>query len=427
LKHAVEYTKRHDDFDFSVIILDFDHFKEVNEGLGYPIGDRVLVEAGQRIMASLRTSDTVARLAGDEFIVLLEDTHGPGDAVQVTERIQERLKEPIALEGRLIGFSASFGIVANGNCYNQAEDVIRDADIAMYQAKMAGKARFAIFDPQMRHQAAWRLKMKADLQKALNYGEFFLNYQPIFVLSTKRILGFEALLRWQHPQNGVINPLDFIPLAEETGLIRSIGLWVLYQACRQIGEWQVKFPQTPPLTMSVNVSSVQINQPEFVEEVEEVLQKTGLDGHSLILEITEGIFLNHSDSVTAKFKAINAMGVQFQIDDFGTGYSSLSYVKDFPMATIKIDRSFIQKIDVDNTGDIVRAIINMAHNLHKSAIAEGIETEAQLEYLKQAYCEAGQGYLLSPPQSAEEIEKLLRQYDAITSPVKKRQATLQGK
>jgi diguanylate cyclase (GGDEF)-like protein len=429
LKHAVEYTRRHQDFNFSVIFLDIDHFKEVNEGLGHPTGDQVLVEAAQRMQTCLRTSDTVARLAGDEYIILLEDIHGPEDVVQVTERIQERLKEPLNLEGRLISITASFGIVASGNCYNQAEDVIRDADIAMYQAKMAGKARFAIFDPQMRDQAAWRLKMKADLQKAMTYGEFFLNYQPIFVLSTNRILGFEALLRWQHPQNGVISPLDFIPLAEETGLIRSIGQWVLFQASRQIAEWQAKFPQTPPLTMSVNVSSVQINQPDFVDQIDEVLQKTGVDGHSLILEITEGIFLNRSESIAAKFKAINAMGVQFQIDDFGTGYSSLSYVKDFPIATIKIDRSFIKNIDVDSTGDIVRAIINMAHNLRQSAIAEGIETEAQLEYLKQAYCEAGQGYLLSRPQSVEAIEKLLRlhQYDAITTPVKKKRSIIQGK
>jgi diguanylate cyclase (GGDEF)-like protein len=428
LTHAVEYTKRHQDFIFSVIFLDIDHFKEVNEGLGHPIGDQVLVEASQRMMTCLRTSDTVARLAGDEFIILLEDVHEPQDVVQVAERIQERLNEPLTLEGRLITISASFGIVANGNGYTQAEDIIRDVDIAMYQAKMSGKACYKIFDPNMRDQAAWRLKMKADLQKAMTYGEFFLNYQPIFVLSTNRILGFEALLRWQHPQNGVVSPLDFIPLAEETGLIRSIGSWVLYQACRQIGEWQVMFPQTPPLTMSVNVSSVQINQPDFVEQIQEVLQKTGIDGSSLILEITEGIFFNRSESLTAKFKAINALGVQFQIDDFGTGYSSLSYVKDFPVRTIKIDRSFIQNIDVDATGDIVRAIINMAHNLRQSAIAEGIETEAQLEFLKRAYCEAGQGYILSRPQSVEEIEKLLRlrKYDVTTTPVKDKQQILQG-
>ncbi len=428
LTHAVDYTKRHQDFTFSVIFLDIDHFKEVNEGLGHLIGDQVLVEAAQRMLACLRACDTVARLASDEYIILLEDIHGPEEVLQVAERIHESLKEPLTLDGRLISISASFGIVANGNCYDQAEDIIRDADIAMYQAKSAGKAQFAIFDQQMRDQAAWRLKMKADLQKALTYGEFFLNYQPIFVLSTNRILGFEALLRWQHPQNGVISPLDFIPLAEETGLIRPIGLWVLFQACRQIGEWQAMFPQTPPLTMSVNVSSVQLNQPDFVDQIQEVLQKTGVDGHSLILEITEGIFLNRSESISAKFKAINAMGVQFQIDDFGTGYSSLSYVKDFPVSTIKIDRSFIQNLDVDGTGDIVRAIINMAHNLRQSAIGEGIETEAQLEYLRQAYCEAGQGYLLGRPQSVEEIEKQLRlRYDSITRPLKKRQATLLGK
>jgi diguanylate cyclase (GGDEF)-like protein len=428
LKHALDYTKRHQDFSFSVIFLDIDHFKEVNEGLGHPIGDKVLVEVAQRMLACLRTSDTIARLAGDEYIILLEDIHGPEDVMQVIGRIQESLKEPFILEGRLVSISASFGIVVNGNGYSQSEDILRDADIAMYQAKTSGKARYVIFDPQMRDQAAWRLKMKADLQKAVTYGEFFLNYQPIFVLSTNRILGFEALLRWQHPQNGVISPMDFIPLAEETGLIRSIGLWVLEQACRQIGEWQAKFPQTPPLTMSVNISSVQINQPDFVEQVQEILEKTRVDGHNLILEITEGILLNRSESITAKFNAINALGVQFQIDDFGTGYSSLSYVRDFPISTIKIDRSFIQNLVVDSTGDIVRAIINMAHNLRQSAIAEGIETEAQLEYLKQAYCEAGQGFLLGRPQSVEEAEKLLRlrQRDAITVPLTKRQGIIKA-
>jgi diguanylate cyclase (GGDEF)-like protein len=428
LKHALDYTKRHEDFSFSVIFLDIDHFKEVNDGLGHPIGDQVLGEVAQRMLACLRTSDTIARLAGDEYIILLEDIHGTEDVVQVIGRIQESLKEPLLLEGHLVSITASFGIVANGNSYSQAEDILRDADIAMYQAKAAGKARFVIFDPHMRDQAAWRLKMKADLQKAVMYGEFFLNYQPIFVLSNNRILGFEALLRWQHPQNGVVSPMDFIPLAEETGLIRSIGLWVLEQACRQIGEWQAKFPQTPPLTMSVNTSGVQLNQPDFAEQVQEVLERTGVDGRSLILEITEGILLNRSESVTAKFNAVNDLGVQFQIDDFGTGYSSLSYVRDFPISTIKIDRSFIQNIEVESTGDIVRAIINMAHNLRQSAIAEGIETESQLEYLKQAYCEAGQGYLLGRPQSVEEVEKLLRlrQRDAITEPLKKRQAVIEG-
>lgn len=429
LKHALGYTKRHEDFGFSVIFLDIDHFKEVNEGLGHSIGDQVLVEVAQRMLACLRTSDTIARLAGDEYIILLEDIHGAEDVVQVVGRIQDSLKEPLVLDGRLVSITASFGIVTDGNLYDQEEDILRDADIAMYQAKSSGKARYVIFDPKMRDQAAWRLKMKADLQKAVMYGEFFLNYQPIFVLSNNRILGFEALLRWQHPQNGVVSPMDFIPLAEETGLIRSIGLWVLEQACRQIGEWQVKFPQTPPLTMSVNISSVQINQPDFVEQIQEVLERTGVDGHGLILEITEGIFLNRSESVTAKLNAINALGVQFQIDDFGTGYSSLSYVRDFPISTIKIDRSFIQNIDVDSTGDIVRAIINMAHNLRQNAIAEGIETKAQLEYLKEACCEAGQGYLLCRPQSVGEIEKLLRSRgrDAITVPLKQGRANVKGK
>jgi diguanylate cyclase (GGDEF)-like protein len=424
LYHAIEFMKRHEDFCFVTIFLDIDQFKEINDSLGHPIGDQVLIEMAQRLSACLRTSDTVARLGGDEFIILLEDTQELEGVPQVIDRIQNRLKEPLTLEGRMLSITASFGIVANGNSYSQAEDIIRDADIAMYQAKMDGKARYAIFDPQMRDQAAWRLKMKADLQKAITYGEFFLNYQPIFSLSGNRILGFEALLRWQHPQNGVISPLDFIPLAEETGLILPIGTWVLHQACRQLLEWQARFPQTPPLTMSVNVSSIQIKQADFVDQVQEALQKTGVDGNSLILEITEGVLLNRSESITNRFKALNAMGIQFQIDDFGTGYSSLSYVKDFPINSIKIDRSFIQKIGVDNSADIVRTIINLAHSLRQGAIAEGIETEGQLEDLKKANCDAGQGYLLSRPKGIEDVEKLLikQQDHEITRPINGRQA-----
>lgn len=407
LQHTIAFTSRHEDFGFAVIFLDIDQFKEINEGLGHSLGDQVLVNVAQKLKVCLRTSDTVARLSGDEFIILLEDTHELDDVAQVANRIMEKLEEPVTLDGQSISVTASLGIVTNAIRYIQAEDIVQDAGIAMYQAKLDGKARYAIFNPEMRDQAARRLKIKADLHKALDYGEFLLKYQPIIGLPDDQVLGFEALLRWQHPHQGMISPLDFIPLAEETGLIQSIGLWVLYQACWQLRDWQVELPQTPPLTVSVNVSASQLEQPDFVEQIHAVLKETGVAGDGLILEIPVDVLVEASESTVAKFKEINAMGVRFQIDRFGDGDLSLPSTQDLPISSIKIDRDFVQKIDADNSGDVVRKIVDLAHSRQQCVIAVGIETETQLEYLKRAHCEAGQGYLLGRPQSGKEIEDLL--------------------
>jgi diguanylate cyclase (GGDEF)-like protein len=407
LEHTLAFTSRHDDFGFTVVFLDIDQFKQINESFGHSLGDQVLINVAQKLTHCLRASDTVARLSGDEFIILLEDTREPDDVAQVADRILQTLQEPIRYEGHSVSVTASLGIVTNATRYIQAEDIVQDAGIAMYQAKMDGMAHFAIFNPEMRDQAARWLKIKADLHKALDNGEFLLKYQPILGLPDEQILGFEALLRWQHPHQGMISPLDFIPLAEETGLIQSIGLWVLYQACWQLCDWQAKFPQTPSLSMSVNVSAFQIEQPDFAEQIQAVLKETGVGGDSLILEITQDMFVHASDSSIAKFRALNAMGVRFQIDRFEDGDLSLPYVQDFPVDSIKIDRSFIQSIEAGSTADDVRKIIDLAHNHHQRVIAVGIETKSQLEYVKHAHCEAGQGYLLGRPQGGKEIEDLL--------------------
>lgn len=408
LQHAIARARRFEKADFAVLFLDLDRFKVVNDSLGHQLGDQLLVALTGRLKKLLRSSDTLARLGGDEFIILLEELETMVDSTLVSERIQEELKQPFQLAGQPVFVSASIGIVSGSNEYESPDDILRDADIAMYRAKSVGKARYAVFDTGLRERARTRLELEGDLRVALGRSELQVFYQPILSLASGKITGFEALLRWFHPVRGLITPDDFIPLAEETGLILPIGRWVLKEACRQLVVWQRKFPNEPPLSMSVNISSRQFAQPVFYEQIQQILKETGLDPHTLKLEITESLFMDSSKTTIDNLNRLRQMGVQLLIDDFGTGYSSLGYVQHFPIDTIKIDRIFINQMsEKDNDSEIARTIVQLARKLGLDTIAEGIETEEQLILLKGLDCTYGQGWLFSKALSWEKIEALL--------------------
>ncbi len=410
LRHALDFARRHEDYRFSVLFLDLDRFKVINDSLGHMAGDQLLIALAHRLRLCMRAGDTVARLGGDEFVILLEDTDDGAEASTTANRIQEQLKQPFSLAGHQVVIAASIGIVVDAQTYERPEDTIRDADLAMYHAKALGKAQWTRFSVEMRAQAMTRLALESDLRQVLVREELELYYQPIVALPGEQITGFEALLRWQHPTRGLVSPLEFIPIAEETGLIIPIGHWVLNQACRQLHAWQMRFPQSPPLTMNVNVSGTQFAAPDFIDQVRDILHKVGLDPHTLHMELTEGVCLDNSATAIARFKHLQRLGIQFHLDDFGTGYSTLSYLQQFPIQTIKIDRSFVNRMrDNHHNTEIVRAVIAMAHDLGMDAVAEGVETVDQLTQLKRLGCNYGQGYLFNRPINQAAIEQLLNE------------------
>lgn len=417
LRHAIELTKRREGYHFSVLFMDLDHFKVVNDSLGHTIGDQLLIGIAQRLRMCVRTGDTVARLGGDEFVILIEDMANGNDAGVTAEGILTALQQPFNLNGHQLFAAASIGIVNAVDGYDQPDDVLRDADIAMYQAKMHGKARSEVFSLTMRAHVQNRLALENDLRQVLERKELELYYQPILALQSDRITGFEALLRWRHPEHGLIAPNEFIPIAEETHQIIPIGQWVLREACRQLREWQVRFPQMPPLTMSINISGVQFTAPNFIDQVTAILEEYDLDPTTLRLELTERVWLNSTAEAVTLFRKLSQMGIQLHIDDFGTGYSSLAYLQHFPIRTLKIDRAFLDKMEEDsNSKDLVRAVIAMAHDLGMEAVAEGVETVEQLNDLKRFGCNYGQGYLLSHPINQAGIEALLQGHHAESAP-----------
>ncbi|MGE5775853.1 MAG: putative bifunctional diguanylate cyclase/phosphodiesterase, partial [Chloroflexota bacterium] len=408
LQHAMERARRHKDHKFAVLYLDLDHFKVVNDSLGHTIGDLLLVESSQRLQECLREEDTVARLGGDEFVILLEYIQNPTDVTRIANRIQTSLASPFDLENHKVFVSVSMGMVLNATGYEQLEDILRDADIAMYRAKGQGRGRYEMFDTAMLAHAMTRLELETDLRKALERKEFIVHYQPIVDLETRRTVGFEALVRWQHPIRGLVMPSEFIPTAEETGLIVPIGHWVLVEACRQIREWQVLFSAEPPLTISVNLSVRQCSQTDLVQKVAEALQNTGLAANNLKLELTESMIVEDAASTSTMLSELRALGVQVQIDDFGTGYSSLGYLQRLPIDTLKIDRTFVSRIGNNGSGsEIVQTILALAHDLGMKVVAEGIETDEQLSKLKSMECEYGQGYLFTKPVDSQAVEALL--------------------
>jgi diguanylate cyclase (GGDEF)-like protein len=407
LKLALGRAERNESYQFAVLFLDLDRFKVINDSLGHTAGDQLLVEIARRLEATIRPGDTVSRLGGDEFSVLLDDLGGVDEAERVAERLQVELALPFNVGGHEEFTSVSIGIAMSAAVYQLPDDILRDADTAMYRAKQLGKARHAVFNQAMHARAMDRLELERDLRRAVERGEMFLQYQSIVSLGAGSLIGFEALVRWRHPQRGVLPPADFIPIAEETGIIIQLGRWVLEEACRQMSRWQNLSPRDNPLQISVNLSCKQFLQPDLLEQIQAVLRETGLDARSLKLEITESVVMENIEMATRTLERLQALGVELSIDDFGTGYSSLSYLQRFPVNTLKIDRSFISRItESDGTAEIVRTIMQLGQNLGMDVIAEGVETEQQSAQLRALGCEFGQGYYFSLPLDRDAAEAL---------------------
>jgi diguanylate cyclase (GGDEF)-like protein/PAS domain S-box-containing protein len=397
LTQVMTRARRSRDYRYAVLFLDLDRFKVVNESLGHSRGDKLLRNIARKLTLELRGNDSVARFGGDEFAVLLDDLTAPRQAINVAKRIREALSEPVTIDEHQVFTSASIGVVLGSEHDTSAEQILRDVDIAMNRAKKAGKSQFKIFSSQMHAQAMRLLNLEGDLRRALDRGEFLLHYQPIVSLADGRLTGFEALVRWLHPQKGLIPPSDFISLAEETGLILPLGSWVLDQACHQLARWNDKNPERG-LTMAVNLSATQINHANLVDQVERTLRKTGLPPQSLKLEITESVVMQNAEAASSLLKQLRDLSVKLSIDDFGTGYSSLSYLNRFPVDTLKIDRSFVSGMadQAENLG-IVQSVVSLAHTLGMDVVAEGVETPEQMDSLKGLDCEFAQGYFFSRP------------------------------
>ena len=447
LSQTVERAKRHPGYRFAVLFLDLDRFKVVNDSLGHLAGDQLLVAIARRLEACLRAEDTVARLGGDEFTILLENIEDINQATRVAERIHQELSEPFNLDGHEVFTAASIGIVLSREVmkgvstidYDRPEDLLRDADTALYRAKALGKARYEVFDTTMHQSAVALLELETDLRHALEHQDFQIYYQPVVSLTTGRITGFEALLRWQHPERGFVAPAEFIPVAEETGLIIPIGWWMLRSACSQLRTWQQQFSDweqglslkdkidnsslstqrtlqeglrpyglNTELTIKVNLSGKQFSQPNLVEQIDQILEETDLGGHHLKLELTESFLLEDADSASVTLMKLRERQIQLCIDDFGIGYSSLSYLHRFPINTLKIDRLFVSRLGFDQgNAEIARTIVLLAHNLGMDVIAEGVETPQQLAHLRALGCEYGQGSFFSKPLDASTATELI--------------------
>ncbi len=403
---AIQQRRADENAYFAVVFLDLDRFKSINDSLGHSVGDALLVAFCERLLRCVRPGDTVARLAGDEFTVLLEEMNSPEDALLVAERIERALEAPFSLEGHSVHATASVGIVSSEEGYATAEEVLRDADIAMYRAKVGGRARHQLFSAEMREEVVQAMTFERDLRSAVPKGELEIHYQPIVSVTSDRTVGFEALVRWRHPQRGLISPLDFIPIAEETGAIIGIDRWVLRGACEQLAVWQTQFAH--PLTLNVNLSSQQLEHADFVAAVQATLTETGFSAAQLHLEITESTLVNRTQEVMAALEQLEALGLELHIDDFGTGYSSLSYLQGFPADALKIDRSFIDKLtQSDESARLVQTIVAMAHGLGLRVVAEGVETVEQLEHLRALGCEYAQGYLFAKPLQSDAVPEFL--------------------
>lgn len=430
LQHALmRVRRRNSDYKFAVLFVDIDEFKVLNDSLGHSAGDELLVQIAKRLTVNFRDTDTLARsanaethpnpddlarLGGDEFTVLLEDIVSASDAIRVADRVQARIALPFDIKGQQIVISASVGIALSSSSYASAEDVLRDSEIAMYRAKRAGKARCQVFDPAMHSSAVLRLKLETELRRGLEMGELVVYYQPIVSLSGGRIVGFEALSRWRHPQ-GLISPADFIPVADETGLILPLNRALLREACLQLKNWQSQLALEPPLTMSVNLSAKQFTQPDTANDIATILQETRVAPNVINFEIMETIAMSDADWAMRVLRDLKVLGVHLSIDDFGTGYSSLGRLPRLPIDALKIDRSFISNMTDHENREIVRTIITLAHSLNLKVVAEGTETEDQISELKQVGCEMAQGYFYSPPVSAQSaFDLLLRNSSAVS-------------
>ena len=411
---AIKRGKRRKIYSFAVIYLDIDRFKLINDSLGHNIGDKLLVEFANRMQDMLRDIDTLARFGGDEFVILLEDIEDENYAALIAERLQKSLKSPFEIKGNDIYAPASFGIVLNTKIYDDPEIIIRNADAAMYHAKEKGRSQFKIFDKTLHEKALNLLQIETDLRKAIENKEFDLYYQPIVSLDNISILGFEALIRWNHPTRGLVYPDSFIPVAEETGLIIPIGRWVLKKACRDLRRWDEQVESKLPLFMSVNISSKQFLRPSLIDDIKAILDETGLSPDKLKLEITETALMEDVHETIPLIQRLKDLGVQIVIDDFGTGYSSMSYLQQLPIDTLKVDQSFISRIENssdDENKNIVETIVSLALKLGLKVVAEGVETDKQHSVLSQMNCQMAQGYLFSRPLKKEKMDELIKKIE----------------
>jgi len=416
LQMAFVHNKRNKDHLFAILFLDLDRFKNINDSFGHLIGDELLVLVAKRLRFHIRPDDTIARFGGDEFVVLLGNIKEVSDATKIAERINNVLTEPFHLMHHELYISITIGIAISTHEYQQPEETLRDADTAMYHAKLSGKACYLVFDKSMHVNALDRLELEIDLRHAIERKEFVLYYQPIISLENRSIIGFEALVRWNHPRRGFLLPMEFIPLAEETGLIIPLSLWIIREACRQILIWQQQIPSESPLVISINISPKHFKNYSFVDQIINILDETKLNPEHLALEITETVIMDNTDHMIAVLSQLKDLGIKIHIDDFGTGYSSLSYLQRFPINTLKIDRSFIGRLS--GTGkdiEIVQSIINMAHNMKLHVIAEGVENAENLETLENLKCEYAQGYFFSHPLNINDAEVLIAQHNAYTN------------
>jgi diguanylate cyclase (GGDEF)-like protein len=416
LGRAVLRCKRSNNSMFAVLFLDLDGFKVVNDSLGHVAGDHLLMGIGRRLEGCVRGGDIVARLGGDEFAILVNDIRDVDDALRTVDRVREELNQPFLLGGHEVFSSASIGIAVSDRRYDRPVEMLRDADTAMYRAKALGKAHHVVFDEAMHTHVVERLKLETDLRRALERNEFWVAYQPIVEVDTGRVAGFEALVRWEHPERGLVSPGEFVPAAEETGLIIPMDLWVTREACRQVREWHDQFADGPPLFLSVNLSSRQFARPDLLQRLEQILDATGIDPSCLKIEVTESVIMGQTEVAAERLQEIKQRGMCLSMDDFGTGYSSLSYLHKFPFDVLKIDRSFVSRVGtVGENGEIVSTIVALAHNLGMKVVAEGVETAAQVEHLRSLRCEYAQGFYFSKPLRAEAAATILsrRQDEAL--------------
>ena len=404
LRRSINRARLDEQYQFAMLFLDLDRFKVVNDSLGHAVGDQLLVAAARRLEQAVRPGDTVARLGGDEFTVLIDNTSSMNDATRVAERIMIELQRPFYLQGQDVFVSASIGIALSTTGYQMPDDLLRDADIAMYRAKANGKSRYEVFDQKMHAHAVALLQLETDLRLAIERNEFRILYQPVISLRTGRIAGVEALVRWEHPQRGLVSPDDFLTVAEETGLVVPMGNYVLREACTRMAEWRRENPLAAEATISVNLSARQFAHPDLVARVIGTLEATGLPARCLRLEFTESVLIEREGPVIDTFTQLHALGVRLDLDDFGTGYSSLGYLHRFDLDGLKIDRSFVSNIGPNGErSEIVRTIVALANNLGMEVIAEGVETPDQLAVLQGAQCDLVQGYLFGGALSADEV------------------------
>jgi diguanylate cyclase (GGDEF)-like protein len=407
VSHALARAQRRNG-RVAALFVDLDNFKLVNDSLGHPAGDGLLVAVAGRVRGCLRDEDTLARLGGDELAILIEDVHDEANAIAVAERVQAALAQPFEVLGHTLFTTASIGLALSGPTVRLAASLLRNADLAMYQAKTSGKSRWARFDPALNDAADERLEIETALRAAVERGELWVAYQPMVHLETGTVREVEALLRWQHPTRGSIAPARFVPVAEASGLIVQIGGWVLAEACRQAARWQRSFPGREPLSVSVNLSGRQLQDPGLVETVARVLVETGLESAALKLELTETVVMESTEATFETLSRLRELGVRLAIDDFGTGYSSFAYLKQFPVDALKIDRSFVAGLGRDaQDGAIVQSVISLARGLGLTVIGEGVETAEQAVTLKQLGCHLAQGYYYARPLAPAQVEPIL--------------------